>query len=63
MRWCREQELPPAEACEILLQRLLQAQEYLAWVGKKTGTNFDNPQEFGTLSLGKQSWERFCTLA
>ena len=63
MRWCRKQELPPEEACEILLQRLLQAKEYLTWVGQKAKMNFDNPQELDRLSLGKQTWERFCILA
>ena len=63
MRWCQEQELPPDEACEILLQRLLQTRGYLTWVGKKTGTNFDNPQKLDSLSLGKRFWERFLTLA
>ena len=63
MRWCEDQQMPPEEACEILLQRLLQAKEYLTWVSKKTGTSFDNPQELDRLSIGKQAWEHFCTLA
>ena len=63
MRWCREQELPPDEACEILLRRLLQAKEYLTWVGQRTGADFDDPQELDRLSLGKRNWECFSSLA